>query len=143
MNALDKEALIGRLESIVDNQIGNAFEFSQPIELRFNELISGVRSDVGVKIFGDDLDTLLAWVSGYLDDGYRRVKLKIQPGWDLAPVRAVREAFDHHVQQARDGHGRDERDQHGEQRGAREGPRRTGRRAERAGQLHGHASTLT
>ena len=33
--------------------------FPQPIQLRFNELISGVRSDVGVKIFGDDLDTLI------------------------------------------------------------------------------------
>ena len=45
---------------------------------------------VGVSVgIPDDLDTLLSWVSGYLDDGYRRVKLKIQPGWDLAPVRAV------------------------------------------------------
>jgi len=33
---------------------GNAYEFSQPIQLRFNELISGVRSDVAVKVFGDD-----------------------------------------------------------------------------------------
>ncbi|MCP2937428.1 efflux RND transporter permease subunit, partial [Salmonella enterica subsp. enterica serovar Typhimurium] len=35
-----------------------AFEFSQPIQLRFNELISGVRSDVAVKVFGDDMDEL-------------------------------------------------------------------------------------
>ena len=49
---------------------------------------------VGVSVgIPDDLDTLLDWVSGYLADGYRRVKLKIQPGWDLEPVRAVREAF--------------------------------------------------
>ncbi len=41
------------------NQIpGNNSEFSQPIELRFNELISGVRSDIGVKVFGDDMQTL-------------------------------------------------------------------------------------
>ena len=38
---------------------GNNYEFTQPIQMRFNELISGVRSDVGVKVFGDDLDTLL------------------------------------------------------------------------------------
>lgn len=37
---------------------GNNSEFSQPIELRFNELISGVRSDVGIKLFGDDMDVL-------------------------------------------------------------------------------------
>ena len=39
---------------------GNAFEISQPIQLRFNELISGVRSDLGIKVYGDDLDQLLA-----------------------------------------------------------------------------------
>ncbi|MBP6725659.1 MAG: CusA/CzcA family heavy metal efflux RND transporter [Thauera sp.] len=55
---LDKEALIERLESRVGDQIGNAFEFSQPIELRFNELISGVRTDLAVMVFGDDFDTL-------------------------------------------------------------------------------------
>lgn len=37
---------------------GSSSEFSQPIELRFNELISGVRSDVGVKVFGDDMEVL-------------------------------------------------------------------------------------
>ncbi|MWL90909.1 CusA/CzcA family heavy metal efflux RND transporter [Cupriavidus sp. SW-Y-13] len=37
---------------------GNAYEFSQPIQLRFNELLSGVRSDVAVKIFGDDNEVL-------------------------------------------------------------------------------------
>ncbi|MES5815042.1 CusA/CzcA family heavy metal efflux RND transporter [Pseudoxanthomonas sp. Soil82] len=56
--SVDKEALIGRLESIVDKQIGNAFEFSQPIELRFNELISGVRTDLAVMVYGDDFDVL-------------------------------------------------------------------------------------
>ena len=37
---------------------GNAYEFSQPIQLRFNELVSGVRADVAVKVFGDDMDVL-------------------------------------------------------------------------------------
>jgi cobalt-zinc-cadmium resistance protein CzcA len=39
---------------------GNNYEFTQPIEMRFNELIAGVRSDVAVKIFGDDLEGLMA-----------------------------------------------------------------------------------
>lgn len=47
-----------RMMAVVDQIPGNANEFSQPIELRFNELISGIRSDIGVKIFGDDLDIL-------------------------------------------------------------------------------------
>jgi cobalt-zinc-cadmium resistance protein CzcA len=39
---------------------GNNYEFSQPIQLRFNELISGVRSDIAVKVFGDDTGTMMA-----------------------------------------------------------------------------------
>ncbi|MEV7014176.1 enolase C-terminal domain-like protein, partial [Streptosporangium sp. NPDC051022] len=39
------------------------------------------------------IDALLEDVAGYLEEGYRRIKLKIEPGWDLAPVRAVRERF--------------------------------------------------
>jgi len=41
----------------------------------------------------DSIDELLEAVGGYLDEGYLRIKLKIQPGWDLEPVRAVRERF--------------------------------------------------
>lgn len=43
------------------------------------------------------LDELLTWVGGYLDEGYRRIKLKIRPGWDAEPIRAVREAFGSHL----------------------------------------------
>ena len=39
---------------------GHVFSFSQPIELRVSELIAGVRSDVAIKIYGDDLDALQA-----------------------------------------------------------------------------------
>jgi len=53
-----KEALIEELSSAVLEVPGNNFEFTQPIEMRFNELISGVRADLGIKVFGDDLDTL-------------------------------------------------------------------------------------
>lgn len=52
------DELRSRMESYLTTIPGNNSEFSQPIELRFNELISGVRSDVGVKIFGDDMQVL-------------------------------------------------------------------------------------
>jgi O-succinylbenzoate synthase len=49
-----------------------------------------VPSGVSVGIF-ESVDLLLAAVQGYVDDGYARIKLKIEPGWDLEPVRRVRE----------------------------------------------------
>jgi cobalt-zinc-cadmium resistance protein CzcA len=54
-----KADLVKEIEEKLEGVPGNAFEISQPIQLRFNELISGVRSDVGVKIYGDDLEQLL------------------------------------------------------------------------------------
>lgn len=54
-----KEELLEEIMKVAASFPGNNFELSQPIELRFNELISGVRSDVGVKIFGDDMDVLV------------------------------------------------------------------------------------
>ena len=55
-----KADLVAAMEKRVAEIPGNNYEFTQPIQMRFNELISGVRSDLGVKIFGDDLDTLLS-----------------------------------------------------------------------------------
>ena len=55
-----KADLVAAIEKRVEQIPGNNYEFTQPIQMRFNELISGVRSDLGVKIFGDDLDTLLS-----------------------------------------------------------------------------------
>ena len=55
-----KEELIAEIEEAVSVLPGNNYEFTQPIEMRFNELISGVRADVAIKVFGDDLDTLVA-----------------------------------------------------------------------------------
>ena len=51
--------LLQDLEKKLAEVPGNKYEITQPIEMRFNELISGVRSDVAVKVFGDDLDKLL------------------------------------------------------------------------------------
>lgn len=54
--------------------------------------VERVPSGVSVGIH-DSIPALLDAVGGYLDQGYRRIKLKIEPGWDLDPVRAVRERF--------------------------------------------------
>ncbi|KWF97538.1 cation transporter [Burkholderia diffusa] len=53
-----RDQLVREIEASLAELPGNAYEFSQPIQLRFNELISGVRSDVAVKIFGDDMAVL-------------------------------------------------------------------------------------
>ncbi|MEQ1607964.1 MAG: CusA/CzcA family heavy metal efflux RND transporter [Hyphomonadaceae bacterium] len=55
-----KAQLVSELETAVRRIPGNNYEFTQPIQMRFNELISGVRSDVAIKVFGDDLDQLLS-----------------------------------------------------------------------------------
>jgi len=55
-----KAVLIAELETAVKQLPGNNYEFTQPIQMRMNELISGVRADVAIKLYGDDLDTLVA-----------------------------------------------------------------------------------
>lgn len=55
-----KPELVAAMEQAVRQIPGNNYEFTQPIQMRFNELLSGVRADVAVKVFGDDMDTLLA-----------------------------------------------------------------------------------
>lgn len=54
-----KADLVEQIEASVRELPGNNYEFTQPIQMRFNELISGVRADLGVKVFGDDLSQLL------------------------------------------------------------------------------------
>ncbi len=54
-----KDDLLEELEQVLATVPGSNYEISQPIQLRFNELISGVRSDLGIKIYGDDLDVLI------------------------------------------------------------------------------------
>jgi O-succinylbenzoate synthase len=62
----------------------------------FAAYLGGVRDavDAGVSVgIMDSIGALLDAVAGYIDDGYRRIKLKIEPGWDVEPVQAVRERF--------------------------------------------------
>ena len=55
-----KTQIVRELEELVAPIPGNRYEFLQPIQMRFNELIAGVRAELAVKVFGDDFDTLIA-----------------------------------------------------------------------------------
>jgi o-succinylbenzoate synthase len=64
--------------------------------MSFGEFLGGVRAEVdcGVSVgIHENVDDLLRTVESYLAEGYRRIKLKIEPGQDIGPVRAVRERF--------------------------------------------------
>lgn len=76
-------------DETVETLPGNSYEFSQPIQLRVNERISAVRSDVAVKVFGDDLDTLGVQSSGR-EDLHEQLVQELTT-WTVAqtPVRKV------------------------------------------------------
>lgn len=58
-SATTKEALVEKIKDKLDSElVGVNLVFSQPVELRFNELLTGVREDVAVKLYGEDLDVL-------------------------------------------------------------------------------------
>jgi heavy metal efflux system protein len=56
---MPKSQLIERVEKIVGALPGNSYEFTQPIQMRFNELLAGVRGDVAIKVFGDEFEPML------------------------------------------------------------------------------------
>jgi cobalt-zinc-cadmium resistance protein CzcA len=93
-----KEQLVSEIEELVSTVPGNNYEFTQPIEMRFNELIAGVRSDLAVKVFGDDLDIMLAHarkISAVLADipGAADVKTEQVTGLPLMTVEIDRTAI--------------------------------------------------
>lgn len=95
--AMPKEELIQKIEAIVTKIPGNNYEFTQPIEMRFNELISGIRSDLAVKIYGDDF-TLMRHtaekIANVLKDipGSADVKIAQTDGLPVLDVKVDREA---------------------------------------------------
>ncbi len=93
-----KRQVVAELAKLVESVPGNNYEFTQPIQMRFNELISGVRADVAVKIYGDDLavmnataeeiETVLKSVPGAAD-----VKVEQTTGLPILTVHLDREAL--------------------------------------------------
>lgn len=93
-----KATLVAEMEEAVRKVPGNNYEFTQPIQMRFNELISGVRSDLAVKIYGDDLDQLVSYgqrVERLLKGvpGAADVKLEQATGLPLLTITPDREAI--------------------------------------------------
>lgn len=62
-----KSGVVADLATLVSDIPGNRYEFLQPIQMRFNELLSGVRAELAIKVFGDDLD-LLAEVGSKIEE---------------------------------------------------------------------------
>lgn len=93
-----KADLVREMEAAVTKLPGNNYEFTQPIQMRFNELISGVRADVAVKVFGDDMEVLeevgqavekiLATVPGATD-----VNLEQTTGLPMMTIQMKRDAL--------------------------------------------------
>jgi cobalt-zinc-cadmium resistance protein CzcA len=67
-----KSQVVAELEAAVLPIPGSRYEFLQPIQMRFNELLSGVRSELAVKVFGDDFDRLIG-LGGEIEDAIRAV----------------------------------------------------------------------
>jgi cobalt-zinc-cadmium resistance protein CzcA len=93
-----KAQLVLELEAAAKSIPGNNYEFTQPIQMRFNELISGVRTDVAVKVYGDDLEVMLASakrIESILGEipGAADVKVEQITGLPLLTVQLDREAL--------------------------------------------------
>ncbi|MES2105356.1 MAG: CusA/CzcA family heavy metal efflux RND transporter [Pseudomonadota bacterium] len=91
-----RDELLAAIQKEAASYPGNSFEFSQPIQLRFNELISGVRSDVAVKVFGDDMQVLndtAAKIAGVLQriPGATEIKVEQTSGLPMLTVNVDRE----------------------------------------------------
>jgi cobalt-zinc-cadmium resistance protein CzcA len=79
-----KTQVVAELEALVTPIPGNRYEFLQPIQMRFNELIAGVRAELAVKVFGDDFDQLID-----LGDKIEKVVSRVPGAADVAVEQAT------------------------------------------------------
>jgi cobalt-zinc-cadmium resistance protein CzcA len=93
-----KATLVAEIERAVQQIPGNNYEFTQPIQMRMNELISGVRADVAIKVYGDDLDALVE-LGEQIErvaktvDGAADVRLEQATGLPLLTITPDRQAL--------------------------------------------------
>jgi cobalt-zinc-cadmium resistance protein CzcA len=90
--SMTKEDLIKKIEAVTAKLPGNKVGFSQPIEMRFNELIAGVREDLAVKVFGDDFDRMQKTAAQIADvirkiDGAESVKTEETSGLPFLEIK--------------------------------------------------------
>jgi len=93
---LSKAALVAKVETVLNGIPGSAYEISQPIQMRFNELIAGVRGDVAIKIFGDDTDAMNATASAIAAilrrvDGASDIRVEQTEGLPMLDIRPRRD----------------------------------------------------
>ncbi len=96
--SLAKEELVERIQKHVSTIPGNGYELTQPIQMRFNELIAGVRGDIAVKVFGDDFGQMNATANRIADvlrkvRGAADVQVEQTEGLPLLDVRPNRDAM--------------------------------------------------
>ncbi|MBR0664219.1 CusA/CzcA family heavy metal efflux RND transporter [Roseomonas hellenica] len=95
--SMTTEALVRRIGEAVNRVPGHAYEFTQPIQMRFNELIAGVRSDLAVKVFGDEFEPMLAAANRIAAilrgiEGAADVRVEQASGLPFLDIRIDREA---------------------------------------------------
>jgi cobalt-zinc-cadmium resistance protein CzcA len=93
---LPKSEIISKIQNVIEKIPGNKYEFTQPIQMRFNELISGVRSDVAVKVYGDDMNMLLETATKISDvlekvQGAEDVKVEQVSGLPMINIKIKRD----------------------------------------------------
>lgn len=93
-----KAELVQQIETALAALPGNNYEFTQPIQMRFNELLSGVRADLGVKVFGDDMAVLTTTANEILAtiqniDGAADVRVEQVSGLPTVSVAPKRTAL--------------------------------------------------
>lgn len=96
--SLSKAELVAKVEKVLEGIPGGAFEISQPIQMRFNELIAGVRGDVAIKVFGDDFDSMNATANQIAavlrkTEGAADVRVEQTQGLPMLDIRPNRDAM--------------------------------------------------
>jgi cobalt-zinc-cadmium resistance protein CzcA len=95
---LPKEALVGKIEAAVADLPGQTYELTQPIQMRFNELLAGVRGDIAIKVYGDDFPTMTEAAEAIAAqlravEGAEDVRVEKVEGLPLLDVRLDRDAM--------------------------------------------------